>query len=90
MRVNPEVDAWFAARDDPITDARQRVREVILGADDRVTESIKWKTPKFQFRGELPFAFEPGMGAGDLRAAPARCASSTWTMWMSGAATSRR
>lgn len=58
MRVNPEVDAWFAARDDSITDARQRLREVILGADDRVTESIKWKTPTFQYRGNIA-SFNP-------------------------------
>ena len=34
---NPEVDAWFADRDQPLDDARQRVRQIILGADDRIT-----------------------------------------------------
>lgn len=58
MHVKPEVDAWFAARDDPIRDARQRVCEVILGADDRVTESIKWKTPTFQYRRNIA-SFNP-------------------------------
>ena len=38
--MNPEVDAWFAERDHPLEPLMQRTREIILGADDRVTESI--------------------------------------------------
>ena len=58
MGRNPEVDAWFAARDDPLVDAKQRVRELILAADDRVSESIKWKTPTFDYRGNI-VSFNP-------------------------------
>ena len=36
----------------------RRTREIILGADTRVTESIKWKTPTFEFRGNIA-SFNP-------------------------------
>lgn len=58
MNRNPEVDRWFAERDEPIDAAMQRVRDVILEADDRVTESIKWKTPTFSFEGNIA-SFNP-------------------------------
>jgi hypothetical protein len=35
-----------------------RAREIILGADGRVTESIKWKTPTFAYRGNIA-SFNP-------------------------------
>jgi len=50
---NPEVDAWFAAAGPPLEAAMRRAREIILGADGRVTKSIKWKTPTFAYRGDL-------------------------------------
>ena len=53
MNRNADVDAWFAAKDRPMAEAMQRVREIILGADDRVTESIKWSTPTFEFNGNI-------------------------------------
>jgi hypothetical protein len=36
----------------------RRAREIILGADDRVTESIKWKTPTFAYKGNIA-SFNP-------------------------------
>ena len=33
-------------------------REIILGVDDRVTESIKWKTPTFAYEGNIA-SFNP-------------------------------
>lgn len=53
MNRNPEVDRWFDDRDHPLDAAMRRAREIILGADDRVTESIKWKTPTFAFKGNI-------------------------------------
>lgn len=35
-----------------------RVREVILGADSRMTESVKWSAPTFAFEGNLA-SFQP-------------------------------
>jgi hypothetical protein len=50
---NAEVDAWFEDLDHPLKDAMLRVRTIILGADRRVTETIKWKSPTFEFGGNL-------------------------------------
>jgi hypothetical protein len=36
----------------------QRAREIILGADDRVTETIKWSTPTFVYKGNI-LSFTP-------------------------------
>lgn len=52
MNQNPDVARWLEERKDP-TDAMQRAREIILAADDRVTESIKWSTPTFAFKGNI-------------------------------------
>jgi hypothetical protein len=38
------------------------VREVILDADARVTEAIKWQTPTFMYRGNIA-SFNPGAKA---------------------------
>ena len=37
-----EVDAWMAGYDNPQKDLVQRVREVILAADPRIGECVKW------------------------------------------------
>ena len=42
----------------PLDAMLRRTREIILGADDRVTESIKWKTPTFEFKGNIA-SFNP-------------------------------
>ena len=36
----------------------QRVREIALAADPRITESIKWSTPTFSYKGNI-FSFNP-------------------------------
>ena len=53
MNVNPEVDAWFESYANPQKPLVQAVREVILTADDRISEAIKWKAPTFMYRGNL-------------------------------------
>jgi hypothetical protein len=58
MNTNSEVDAWFAASDHAKKDLMQAVRQKILEADDRVTETIKWKTPTFMFNGNIA-SFNP-------------------------------
>ena len=42
MNRNPEVDRWFDERDHPLDEAMRRAREIILGSDERVSESITW------------------------------------------------
>ena len=53
-----EVDDWFAQRQHPLTDAMQLARKLILDADSRVSESIKWKTPTFAYQGNI-VSFNP-------------------------------
>jgi hypothetical protein len=53
-----DVDRWFDERAHPLDAALRRTREIILGADGRVTESIKWKTPTFAYKGNIA-SFNP-------------------------------
>jgi hypothetical protein len=53
-----DVDAWMQAYDNPMQPVVQRVREVILAADPRVTETIKWQSPTFVFKGNIA-SFNP-------------------------------
>lgn len=57
MPRNPEVDAWFEAYDNPQRAGVLRVREIILGADSRVTECIKWSAPTFVYKGNIASFF---------------------------------
>lgn len=41
------VDALLAALEHPMKEEIARVRAVILGADPRITESVKWNAPSF-------------------------------------------
>lgn len=52
-----EVDAWFDDYEHPAKDAMLRVREIIL-SDDRMSETIKWKSPTFTFQGNMA-SFNP-------------------------------
>jgi hypothetical protein len=58
MGTAPEVDAWFEDLDHPLEAEMLRVREIILGADPRITETIKWKTPTFMYEGNIA-SFNP-------------------------------
>ncbi len=48
-----EVDAWFEGSSHPQLELMRAVRGVILSADARDTESIKWKTPTFAYLGNI-------------------------------------
>ena len=48
-----EVDAWFENYDNPMKPVVQAVRRVILQADSRIGEVIKWQAPTFVYRGNL-------------------------------------
>lgn len=50
---SPEVDAWFEGYTNPLKPLVQAVREIILAADPRMTEAIKWKAPTFKYKGNL-------------------------------------
>ena len=53
-----DVDAWFAAKNHPQEVPLQRVRRIILDADPRVSETIKWSTPTFMYEGNI-VSFNP-------------------------------
>ena len=57
MNIAPEVEAWFDEYEHPAKDAMLRVREIIL-ADDRMAETIKWKSPTFMHKGNMA-SFNP-------------------------------
>lgn len=52
-RRSREVDAWFARYVNPKKDVVLRIREIVLGADPRIEETIKWQAPTFTYRGNL-------------------------------------
>ena len=58
MNKNKEVDSWFVDYEHPHKDAMLQIREIILGADRRMTESVKWSSPTFSFEGNLA-SFQP-------------------------------
>jgi hypothetical protein len=57
MPRQPEVDAWFERYDNPMKDVVQRMREILLDADPRVDECIKWQAPTFTYKGNIASFF---------------------------------
>ena len=53
-----EVDDWFAGYDLPQKELMQSVRAIMLAADARLGETIKWQTPTFTCNGNLA-SFNP-------------------------------
>ncbi len=53
MNENPEVSAWLAELEHPLKDVILAVRTIFLEADERITETIKWKSPTFMYQGNL-------------------------------------
>ncbi len=51
MNRSAEVETWFTEPEHPLKDAIIRAREIILTADKRLEESIKWKGPMCSFQG---------------------------------------
>lgn len=52
------MDQWLDDDDHPLDATMRRAREIILGSDGRVSESIKWKTPTFDYKGNIA-SFSP-------------------------------
>lgn len=57
MTKSKEVDAWLARYENPMKAVVLRIREIILAADPRITECIKWQAPTFTYRGNLASFF---------------------------------
>jgi hypothetical protein len=57
MPKSKEVDQWFSHYDNPMKPVVQRVRAIVLGADKRMHECIKWQAPTFTYGGNLASFF---------------------------------
>lgn len=55
--TNPKVDAWLKAYENPQKELVEKVREVILSTDERVSEDIKWQAPTFMYKGNIASFF---------------------------------
>ncbi len=53
MNINPEVDRLLDQKDHPLDAEIRRVREIILSADERIEESVKWSSPTFMYKGNI-------------------------------------
>ncbi len=53
MNENPEVSAWPEALEHPLKEVIVAARLVLLEADDRISETIKWKSHAFMSGGNL-------------------------------------
>ncbi len=53
-----QVDNWFRSFEHPLKNTMLRVRDIILKADSRMDECIKWSSPTFTYEGNLA-SFNP-------------------------------
>jgi len=53
MPRNRAVDAFMSKLDHPLKAELELVREIILGASDKMDEAIKWSSPTFMYQGNL-------------------------------------
>ena len=53
MKTSPEVERWFAAKKLPMEATIRAVRQVILGADRRMTEYVKYGNLGFGYDGDF-------------------------------------
>ena len=53
MKTSPLVERWFAEKKPPTEATIRKVREIILGADRRMTEFVKYGTLTFGYDGDF-------------------------------------
>jgi hypothetical protein len=53
MPRDPDVDAFVEELAHPLAAAIDSVRDIVLGVDPRIVETIKWKSPTFVFEGNI-------------------------------------
>lgn len=57
MPKSKDVDAWFARYENPMKPVVERIRDIVLAADKRIDECIKWQAPTFTYQGNLASFF---------------------------------
>src|SRR5260370_15803656 len=53
MKTSPDVERWFAEKKLPSDPTTRRVREIILRADRRMSEFVKYGTLTFGYEGDF-------------------------------------
>jgi len=53
MKTSPEVERWFGEKKPPNEATIRQVREIILGADRRMSEFVKYGTLTFGYDGDF-------------------------------------
>ncbi len=53
MNTNSKVDKYFGELDNPLSPLWLEIRNIILGADPKMEEDIKWGAPTFIYKGNL-------------------------------------
>ena len=51
------VNEFLDKKNHPLTAEIQKVREIILGTDNRIEEAIKWSSPTFIYKGNMASFF---------------------------------
>ena len=57
MNKNSQVDQYLEKKAHPLNKEIQRVREIILGTDKNIEETIKWSSPTFMYKGNMASYF---------------------------------
>lgn len=52
MEINKEVTQFLDSQNHPFRNEIEQLRLIILGANDKLTENIKWNGPNYCFSGE--------------------------------------
>ena len=52
-----EVDNWLLAYENPMKSVVEEMRAIILEADPRIGECIKWQAPTFTYKGNMASFF---------------------------------
>ena len=66
MPRRSEVDAWLERYDNPMKPVVLRIREIVLDADARMDECIKWQAPTFTYKGNLASFYPKSKGHASL------------------------
>ena len=53
MNKTEKVDLYLKNLDNPLKEEMDKVRHIILGASDKITEDIKWSAPSFAYKDNM-------------------------------------
>lgn len=53
MNKTEKVTRFIEALDNPLKNELEEVRNIILGASDKITEDIKWSAPSFAYKDNM-------------------------------------